>query len=40
MREGNRSLNLSNAVTLVTYEAWRQNGFAIRSADATRPLSD
>jgi tRNA (cytidine/uridine-2'-O-)-methyltransferase len=22
-----RSLNLSNAVTLVTYEAWRQNGF-------------
>ncbi|MFM7706686.1 MAG: tRNA (cytidine(34)-2'-O)-methyltransferase [Gammaproteobacteria bacterium] len=27
MREGNRSLNLSNAVTLVTYEAWRQNGF-------------
>ena len=28
MREGNRSLNLSNAVTLVTYEAWRQNGFA------------
>jgi tRNA (cytidine/uridine-2'-O-)-methyltransferase len=29
MREGNRSLNLSNAVTLVTYEAWRQNGFAV-----------
>lgn len=28
MREGNRSLNLSNAVSLVTYEAWRQNGFA------------
>lgn len=28
MLEGNRSLNLSNAVTLVTYEAWRQNGFA------------
>lgn len=27
MREGNRSLNLSNAVSLVTYEAWRQNGF-------------
>lgn len=27
MRAGNRSLNLSNAVTLVTYEAWRQNGF-------------
>jgi len=28
MRAGNRSLNLSNAVTLVVYEAWRQNGFA------------
>ncbi len=28
MREGNRSLNLSNAVALVVYEAWRQNGFA------------
>jgi len=27
MNEGNRSLNLSNAVSLVTYEAWRQNGF-------------
>lgn len=48
MREGNRSLNLSNAVTLVTYEAWRQNDFAIRSlaatgspvAMSTQPLSD
>ena len=28
MRAGNRSLNLSNAVALVVYEAWRQNGFA------------
>jgi tRNA (cytidine/uridine-2'-O-)-methyltransferase len=27
MRAGNRSLNLSNAVTLVVYEAWRQNNF-------------
>jgi tRNA (cytidine/uridine-2'-O-)-methyltransferase len=27
MREGNRSLNLSNAVAVVVYEAWRQNGF-------------
>jgi tRNA (cytidine/uridine-2'-O-)-methyltransferase len=35
MREGNRSLNLSNAVTLVTYEAWRQNGFEIRPTAAT-----
>jgi tRNA (cytidine/uridine-2'-O-)-methyltransferase len=28
MRKGNRSLNLSNAVALVVYEAWRQNRFA------------
>jgi tRNA (cytidine/uridine-2'-O-)-methyltransferase len=28
MRAGNRSLNLSNAVAIVVYEAWRQNGFA------------
>lgn len=28
MRDGNRSLNLSNAVALVVYEAWRQNAFA------------
>jgi tRNA (cytidine/uridine-2'-O-)-methyltransferase len=27
MREGNRSLNLSNAVAVVVYEAWRQNDF-------------
>jgi tRNA (cytidine/uridine-2'-O-)-methyltransferase len=27
MRAGNRSLNLSNAVALVLYEAWRQAGF-------------
>jgi tRNA (cytidine/uridine-2'-O-)-methyltransferase len=27
MLPGNRSLNLSNAVALVVYEAWRQNGF-------------
>lgn len=25
---GNRSLNLSNAVAVTVYEAWRQNGFA------------
>jgi tRNA (cytidine/uridine-2'-O-)-methyltransferase len=29
MRPGNRSVNLSNAVALVVYEAWRQNGFAV-----------
>ena len=28
MREGNRSLNLSNATAVVVYEAWRQLGFA------------
>ena len=27
MRAGNRSLNLSNAVAAVVYEAWRQLGF-------------
>lgn len=27
MRPGNRSLNLSNAVAVVIYEAWRQRGF-------------
>lgn len=27
MREGNRSLNLSNSVAVVAYEAWRQQGF-------------
>lgn len=28
MRPQNRSLNLSNAVAVVVYEAWRQHGFA------------
>ena len=28
MRAANRSVNLSNAVALVIYEAWRQQGFA------------
>lgn len=28
MRPGQRSLNLSNAVAVLTYEAWRQNRFA------------
>ncbi len=27
MRPGNRSLNLSNAVAVTVYEAWRQQGF-------------
>ena len=28
MRPGQRSLNLSNAVAVAVFEAWRQNGFA------------
>ena len=28
MRADQRSLNLSNSVAVITYEAWRQNGFA------------
>ena len=28
MRPNNRSLNLSNAVAVVVFEAWRQQGFA------------
>lgn len=28
MRPNNRSLNLSNAVAVLVYEAWRQNGFS------------
>ena len=27
MLEGQRSLNLSNAVAVTVFEAWRQNGF-------------
>lgn len=29
MQPGCRSLNLSNAVSVAVYEAWRQNGFAV-----------
>lgn len=35
MQPHNRSLNLSNCVALVVYEAWRQNGF--RSVAASDP---
>jgi len=28
MRAGNRSINLSNAVAVMVFEAWRQQGFA------------
>jgi len=29
MHPNSRSINLSNAVALVTYEAWRQLGFGL-----------
>jgi len=32
MRPGQRSLNLSNAVAVTVFEAWRQNGFAMGNA--------
>lgn len=35
MREGQRSLNLSNAVAVAVFEAWRQQGYA----GATAPRS-
>jgi tRNA (cytidine/uridine-2'-O-)-methyltransferase len=34
MRPGSRSINLSNAVALVAYEAWRQIGFSGAAAAA------
>jgi tRNA (cytidine/uridine-2'-O-)-methyltransferase len=37
MREGQRSLNLSNAVAVTVFEAWRQNGFAGASAGPGLP---
>ncbi len=36
MRRGQRSLNLSNAVAVVVFEAWRQHGFASGDAPALR----
>lgn len=35
MRDGNRSLNLANAVAVVVYEAWRQAGFATSPVNQT-----
>ncbi|MCB2018078.1 MAG: tRNA (uridine(34)/cytosine(34)/5-carboxymethylaminomethyluridine(34)-2'-O)-methyltransferase TrmL [Hydrogenophaga sp.] len=32
MRDGQRSLNLSNAVAVLVYEAWRQQGFRVTTA--------
>jgi len=34
MRAGQRSLNLSNAVAITVYEAWRQNGFGLEPTAA------
>lgn len=34
MLPGQRSLNLSNAVAVVVYEAWRQQGFAMPATQA------
>jgi len=34
MRAGQRSLNLSNAVAVTVFEAWRQNGFGANAAGA------
>jgi tRNA (cytidine/uridine-2'-O-)-methyltransferase len=31
MQSGNRSMNLANAVAIVVYEAWRQNGFVLQA---------
>lgn len=36
MREGNRSLNLANAVAVVVFEAWRQSGF---DGSGSRPVA-
>ena len=37
MRPGVRSLNLSNAVAVAVYEAWRQQGFALPSRTIPTP---
>ncbi len=38
MHVGSRSLNLSNAVAAVVYEAWRQNGFCGAAPGAHRDI--
>lgn len=40
MRPGNRSLNLSNAVAIVLYEAWRQQGHAGAALERGSPSRD
>jgi len=37
MQPGNRSLNLSNSVAVVVYEAWRQNGYDGATVSSSRP---
>jgi tRNA (cytidine/uridine-2'-O-)-methyltransferase len=37
MRAGQRSLNLSNAVAVTVFEAWRQNGFTGAAPPAAAP---
>jgi tRNA (cytidine/uridine-2'-O-)-methyltransferase len=37
MQPGNRSLNLSNAVAVVVFEAWRQGGFAGAATNEPMP---
>ena len=39
MQPGSRSLNLSNAVAVVCYEAWRQHGFAGHAGGSAREQS-
>ena len=36
MQPGNRSLNLSNAVAVVVYEAWRQRGFEVEPSASVK----
>jgi tRNA (cytidine/uridine-2'-O-)-methyltransferase len=38
MRPGNRSLNLSNAVAIVLFEAWRQLGFGGAAPPRSSPV--
>jgi len=39
MIEGQRSLNLSNAVAVTVFEAWRQNGFAQQAVTPVQPAA-
>jgi len=38
MREGQRSLNLSNAVAVAVFEAWRQNAYIIGPDKSLKPV--